>query len=139
VAGEFFVDTSVWYPFLTTDHADHRRVVAAARVLLAEHRRVVTTNLVVAETHALMLSREGRRAALAGLDGMDRSTNVVVHSTPQWEAIARRDWIERYTDHDFSLTDAVSFAVMRERRITDVLTLDRHFAVAGFRVLPEPG
>jgi predicted nucleic acid-binding protein len=137
VAGEFFVDASAWYPLLTAPHADHQRVIAAARALLEEHRRVVTTNLVVAETHALMLSREGRRAALAGLDGMDRSTDILVHSTPERERAARRDWLERYADQDFSLADAVSFAVMRERRITDVLTLDQRFAAAGFRVLPE--
>jgi predicted nucleic acid-binding protein len=59
-----------------------------------------------------------------------------VHSTGTLEAIARRDWIERYADQDFSLADAVSFAVMRERRIEEVLTLDHHFAAAGFRVLP---
>jgi predicted nucleic acid-binding protein len=46
------------------------------------------------------------------------------------------EWLERYDDQDFSFADAVSFAVMTERGITDALTLDRHFQGAGFRVLP---
>jgi predicted nucleic acid-binding protein len=137
VAGEYFVDTSGWYPLLTVTHADHARVAAAVRTQAAYRRRSVTTNIVVAETHALMLQREGRRAALVGLRTMDESARVLVHSTPALEATARREWLERYVDQDFSLADAVSFAVMRERRIEDVLTLDHHFAAAGFRVAPS--
>jgi hypothetical protein len=137
VAGEFFIDTSAWYPILDPAHPHHRALAAPLRALIAERRRVVTTNLVVSETHALMLRREGRHAALAGLDGIDRATNVLVHSTEELETAARRDWIDRFTDQRFSLADAVSFAVMRERRIEDVLTLDHRFAVAGFRVAPS--
>jgi uncharacterized protein len=137
VAGEYFVDTSAWYPLLVASHADHAGLVAAVSTLVAQRRRSVTTNLVVAETHALILHREGRDAAHAGLRAVDRAAAVLVHSAPALEAVARRDWIDRFTDQDFSLADAVSFAVMRERRIEDVLTLDHHFAVAGFRAAPS--
>ena len=137
--GEFFIDTSAWFPLLAFDHPQHAAFAEASRQLTVGRRRVVTTNLVVAETHALLLSRKGRRRALLGLDGFMRGAQVIVHSTPDLEAIARRDWIERFDDQDFSLVDAVSFAVMRARRIDDVLTLDHRFAAAGFRVLPEEG
>ena len=36
---------------------------------------------------------------------------------------------------EWSLTDCISFAVMRERAITDALTNNRHFEQAGFRLL----
>jgi len=49
---------------------------------------------------------------------------------------AQREWLERFDDQDFSLTDAVSFAVMTKRGIREALALDRHFCVAGFSVLP---
>ena len=38
-------------------------------------------------------------------------------------------------DKDWSLTDCISFVAMRQRGITDVLTGDRHFEQAGFKVL----
>ena len=38
-------------------------------------------------------------------------------------------------DKSWSLTDCISFCVMRELGITDVLTTDRHFSQAGFHVL----
>ena len=38
-------------------------------------------------------------------------------------------------DKEWSLTDCISFVVMRERDITDALTNDHHFEQAGFRIL----
>jgi predicted nucleic acid-binding protein len=139
VPGEFFIDTSAWFPLLAADHPRHVEFVALARRLTTLRLRPVTTNLVAAETHALLLSRKGRRRALTGYGALLRGVDVVVHSTPELEAAARRDWLERYDDQDFSLADAVSVAVMRARRIDEVLTLDRHFAAAGFRALPQEG
>jgi predicted nucleic acid-binding protein len=49
--------------------------------------------------------------------------------------IEAEQWLRRYADHDFSLADAVSFAIMRQRRIMEVFTFDNHFAVAGFVLL----
>jgi hypothetical protein len=46
------------------------------------------------------------------------------------------DWLSRYSDQEFSFTDAVSFAVMRQRRIREALALDQHFSTAGFEVVP---
>lgn len=63
----------------------------------------------------------------------------MVWSTPQLEDEAITDWLGRYGDQDFSFTDAVSFAVMQERNIGEALTLDHHFAAAGFRVVPAGG
>jgi predicted nucleic acid-binding protein len=135
VAGEFFVDTSAWYPLLVTSHPDHARLAATLRILISAHRRVVTTNLVVAETHVLLMRRVGRPTALRFARTVDEPPNVVVRSTRELEGAATTQWLARYADQDFSFADAVSFAVMTERRIRDVLSLDHHFAVAGFQTL----
>lgn len=61
---------------------------------------------------------------------------MIVFSTAEREARAQHDWLQRFDGQDFSLTDAVSVAVMSERRITTALALDAHFRTAGFAVLP---
>lgn len=42
---------------------------------------------------------------------------------------------EQRPDKAWSLTDCISFEVMREQKIHDALTSDRHFVQAGFRAL----
>ena len=130
---EFFVDTSAWSPLSVANHPDHARLGTALRSLIRNHRRVVTTNLVVTETHALLLRRVGRAAALTFVQTVGEPPNVVVRSTRELETAAERNWLARYDDQDFSFADAVSFAVMTERGIREALTLDHHFVVAGFR------
>ena len=55
---------------------------------------------------------------------------------------ATMEWFDRglelyetRPDKEWSLTDCISFLVMRERGVTDALTNDHHFEQAGFRVL----
>ena len=139
MAAEFFVDTSAWYPLLVAKHPDHERLAAALRSLIRDRRRLVTTNLIIAETHALLLRRIGHRTALTFAQTVDEAPNVVVRSTRELEQAAERNWLARYADQDFSFTDAVSFAVMAERRIRDVLALDHHFEIAGFTVVGRSG
>ena len=132
---ELFVDTSAWFPLLLRRHAEHDALTAVFRRRVAKGERVVTTNLVLAETHALLLCRGHRAAALTFVQTVRESPNIVVASTPELEERAIAEWLERYDDQDFSFADAVSFAVMRERRIERALTLDGHFATAGFEMV----
>ena len=107
------------------------------RSAVKERRRLVTTNLVVAETHALIMRRIHRRAALAFVREVVRAPNLVLSSSAEIETGATNDWLDRFEDQDFSLTDAVSFFVMKQRGIRDALALDHHFTVAGFDVSPS--
>ena len=38
-------------------------------------------------------------------------------------------------DKDWGLTDCISFVAMRENRLVDAMTADRHFTQAGFRAM----
>lgn len=133
---EIFVDTSAWFPLLLRRHAQHVALTTVLKRRVARGERVVTTNLVLGETHALLLYRGHRAAALAFLRAVREAPNVIVSSSPELEERAVVDWLERFDDQDFSFADAVSFAVMRERRVTSALTLDQHFETAGFEVIP---
>jgi predicted nucleic acid-binding protein len=74
--------------------------------------------------------------------GFTRLLNLL-ESDPDVDIVAPEvaDWrrgVELYNhrpDKSWSLTDCISFAVMRQRGITDALTGDRHFEQAGFNAL----
>jgi len=89
--------------------------------------------------HPVVVRTEPRETPLTFVRGVGESPNLVVASTSDLERAALRDWLEPFDDQTFSLTDAVSFAVMAERGITEALALDRHFLAAGFRTVPLSG
>ena len=64
------------------------------------------------------------------------ATHQVIFVDRDREREAVDGWLRRFRDHPLSLADAVSFTVMRERRIRQALTLDEHFELAGFEVVP---
>ena len=134
---EIFVDTSAWYGLADPHEPAHAALARALGDRVRNGALVVTTNLVVAETHALLLRRGGRRAALRFLEEVGREPILVETSGPAVEERARLDWLVRFDDQEFTLTEAVSFAVMKERGILEALTLDRHFAAAGFILVPS--
>ncbi len=131
-----FVDTSAWYPLADRAHPSHEALARTLRARVRQGATIVTTNLVVAETHALLLRRAGRRASLAFLQAVRQTPNQVEYITPEREAAAIGNWIERFSDQPFSLADAASFVVMTELGIREALTLDHHFMTAGFTALP---
>jgi predicted nucleic acid-binding protein len=132
---ELFVDTSAWLPLADPQDPHHGPLARALRERVRQGARIVTTNLVLAETHVLLLRRVHREAALAFLREVRRPPHLVVNSTEDHEVRAQHDWLERYADQDFSFTDAVSFTVMAERGVRDALALDRHFVAAGFNLV----
>ncbi len=132
-----FVDTSAWLAVLVASEPRHDAAVAAYTRLLRARSRLVTTNLVLAEMHALVVRARGVEA---GVELLER-----VHADPYHEVYfvdrdldegARQRWLRVYQDQRFSLTDAVSFELMHRERIKAALATDRHFAAAGFELLP---
>lgn len=133
------IDTSAFAALIVArehDHAAARRIQAG---LVSERWRLITTNFIVAETHALLLAREGRTPAARALQAIDHGTTAIIRVEESDERRAR-EIIHQYTDKDFSLTDVLSFAVMERLRIGHAFTFDRHFAQYGFAVLgPSSG
>jgi predicted nucleic acid-binding protein len=84
--------------------------------------------------HALILSVFGRTQAAQFLKDMQESHTVMVRVRASDEARAQQILLQ-YDDKDFSLADAISFAVMERLDIRLAFTFDRDFAQYGFTVL----
>jgi uncharacterized protein len=131
------IDASAYYALIDTHDQNHIAAREIATGLAAAGARLYTTNYILAETHALLLVRFGRTIAARALQEIDRSSATVVRVTAGDERRAR-EIIFRYTDKDFSLTDACSFSVMEHLGIPQAFAFDRHFAQFGISVL-TPG
>ena len=120
--------------------SSHREASAALSQLIAQRRRLFTTNFVLAERHALLLTRINRDTAARVLFEIDASAATTIVRVSAADERRARAIIARYRDKDFSLTDATTFAAMERLGINRAFTLDRNFAQYGWNVVgPERG
>ncbi|MGH7499783.1 MAG: type II toxin-antitoxin system VapC family toxin [Gemmatimonadales bacterium] len=135
--GALFLDTSGWLAAMSDRESAHAAAREAYAAQVSSGGVLVTTALVMGEMHALLLRFRGPAAALRFLDRVaaDPSHEIIdVDRDLRLTAVER--WLRRFGDHDFSLTDAVSFEVMRRRKMRQALALDQHFAAAGYELVP---
>ncbi len=114
----------------------HPRAAATWTTLRAGQRPLVTTGLVAAECHTLLLHRLGAAAAVSFLNGLFARPHQRI-AWPDADLVleARDRWLRRFADQSITLTDAVSFEVMRQEGIREAFTFDEDFRRAGFGVL----
>ena len=102
-------DSSAILALVDADDADHARAVAVARQIASEARPSFVSNYVEVEAHALLVRKLGRAIARQWLLTGGLS---VVRAMPREEQRAK-ELLARYTDKDWTLCDAVSFACRR--------------------------
>jgi uncharacterized protein len=128
---QVLVDTSAVYALFDRDDGFHRKAVALLRSMPGRGLTPLLTNFVVAESHALLLSRLGAAMARRWLLGQAWQIEAV---QARDEDVAK-DIVRKYTDKSFSYTDAASFAVMARMGISVAFACDLHFQQYGFKLL----
>ena len=132
-----FLDTSGWFAALSPKEAHHKESRAAYVSWIERGERLVTTNLVVAEMQILVSRFRGTDEGLRFLDSLYQDpAHEVVFVDRDLERAAVDRWLRKFREHRLSLADAVSFEVMRLRRLRRALALDAHFEAAGFELVP---
>jgi predicted nucleic acid-binding protein len=130
-----FADTSFWVALLRP-RDQYRAVSLRWKAWLTSHRvHLVTTEAVLWEWLNLCASQETRGpAALSYRDCQSDERIEVIPWRTRWTSAAFALYEQRL-DKEWSLTDCLSFEIMRTRRMTEALTADHHFTQAGFRAL----
>jgi uncharacterized protein len=128
-----FVDTSAWYELVipeTPAHAEMTQLMRAGDI------KFVTSTYVVDELISLVLKRRGHAIASSAAAHIRSAPEVrLEHPDAAEEARAWRLFLDR-PDQSYSLTDCLSFVIMRRLGITEAIAIDDHFRQEGFAVLP---
>jgi predicted nucleic acid-binding protein len=96
---------------------------------------LVTSEAVLTEVADALCRSDRRRWAVEAIRDLRDDPNV---SCEAWSENLFERALDLYAsrmDKDWSLTDCVSFVIMRDRHIESALTADIHFVQAGFRAL----
>jgi len=130
-----FADTYYWLALINPrDHA-HQEALTLSRALT---QPLVTTAWVLTEVGDAMCVPGNRPTFLKFLESVanDEETKVVA-AEQKWFDLG----VELYSarlNKKWSLTDCISFVVMKDMELPDALTGDSDFTQAGFRILMKP-
>jgi len=124
-----FIDTSAVFALLVPTDRAHGRASRVFDRLRARDAALITTSYNLVETYALLERRFGRDATAAFRSDFAPLLEVV------W---VDEDLHERGLDlmlqrpAGLSLVDAVSFIIIRDRKLDEVFAFDRYFELEGF-------
>jgi predicted nucleic acid-binding protein len=130
------IDTGAFYALTDESDSHHQDAATILGQLARGGTRLFTTNLVLAETHALIVARL-RRADIACefLNGIYSSQSMTIVRVTERDEHRARDILNHARDKLYSFTDVTSFVVMERLRITAAFTFDRNFAQYGLQLL----
>ena len=130
-----FVDSGAWIALALSRDPLHEQAKEQWDLLRGTAAKLSTSVPVVIETFTFLERNANRDVALAWKDSIH--TKGIVKLLPcdlrdldeSWAYFRRNDM------HKLSAVDATSFVIMKRARIRIAFTFDRHFAVAGFRLV----
>jgi predicted nucleic acid-binding protein len=127
-----FADTFFFFAYLNAGDDAHE---AAARCFDSFNGQLVTTEWVLTELADGMAGIGDRESFTQFVAALQADPSVtIVPSGPELFAEGLALFSSR-KDKDWSLTDCISFVVMKREGLAEALTGDHHFKQAGFKPL----
>ena len=127
-----FLDTGAIYSLADPRDLDH----AAVRAVYNDPERTfILHELILVEAFSLLTKRLHKQAAFRTVGAFRLSARV--EKTPLTPDLLEAGWerCRRFADKEWDWIDCVSFELMEHRGVREALSLDRHFAQAGFALL----
>lgn len=131
-----FLDTGFLIALELLKDQNHQIARDHWQQLALKKMKIVTTSYVFDEVVTFLNSRGHHSKAIKVGTTLLQSPSVqLIHVDEQLFAESWTMFL-KYSDKQFSLTDCVSFTVMRRENIESALAFDHHFTQAGFVRLP---
>jgi uncharacterized protein len=132
---EIFVDTSGFFSLLSPRDDSHKDAVEILKKSQRTHQLFVTTDYIIDETATLLNARGIGHFAGILFDSI-KSSNVCRIEWMDRELFTKtQTCFEKHLDHAWSFTDCFSFLIMKELKLKNALTKDKHFKEAGYAPL----
>jgi uncharacterized protein len=131
-----FLDTGYVLALELSNDQNHRAAAKHWRSLRKRLPPLITTSYVFDEVVTYFNSR-GYHAKAVEI-GNRLLTSPSVQFVQVDEGLFREGWqyFQQHHDKDYSLTDCLSFVVMKRLKIATAFAFDQHFVQAGFKKVP---
>lgn len=130
-----FLDTGFAIALASPRDRYHAKAVQLADELKTSGSSIITTRAVLLEIGAALAKVSYRGTAVSIIEMLENDPDVEIVPLRDDLFVEAFDLFRGRTDKDWSLTDCLSFEVMRQRGIQAALAADAHFQQAGFKAL----
>jgi predicted nucleic acid-binding protein len=127
-----FVDTAAWIALFNTRDSLHNHAVEVRKILRQQNASMVTTEFVLLEVADALCSHSVRTPAINFIDGLFQLPKLEIIPVSQSLLVEGWSLYKQRPDKEWSLTDCISFVVMKQLGINQAFTSDHHFEQAGF-------
>jgi uncharacterized protein len=135
MTNKVFLDTSFALALSTEHDALHGAALVLSELVDSERPRLITTHAILLEIGNALARVRHRAAAIEVIDSLQQDQDVEIVRISDDLFAQGFGLFSQRADKSWSLTDCISFVVMRDRGIVEALTSDSHFRQAGFRPL----
>ncbi len=127
-----FGDTSYYVALLGPNDQHHPQALEWSQRLLGQ---VVVTEYVLVELGSALSGLADRHLYVPFVEDLLKDPGTIFVPASQILFHQGLALFSSRRDKDWSLVDCISMVVMKQRRLQEALTTDRHFLQAGFRAL----
>ena len=129
-----FADAFYFVARLNRRDQHHERVLKFSRDFRA---RLLTSDWVLMEVADALAGSESRARVQEFILHLRQSVACEIIPASRETLDRALDLYHQHADKQWTLTDCVSFVIMRDRNVTEALTGDKHFEQAGFIALQK--
>lgn len=132
---QVFADTAYWIALTNPFHRHHEAALQCSDALASP--RILTTDAVLIEFLNALAEKDPhiRGAAIRAVEAILSNPRVTVLPQNRSSFIKGFAFYKAPADKGYSLTDCLSMTAMRDHRLSEVLTTDRHFEQEGLVAL----
>ena len=132
-----FLDTGYIIALEASDDQNHKASLQHWSFFSKNLPILFTTSYIFDETVTFFNNRGHHQKSVEIGTNLLKSPSIRFIDVDQ--ALFQEGWIyfKKHSDKTYSLTDCISFVLMKRLAIKTALTFDNHFMQAGFKILPD--
>jgi uncharacterized protein len=132
-----FLDSGYIIALEAEDDQHHKSAMNHWQLLSKSLPPIITTTYIFDEVSTFFSSRNRHSKAVEIGNNLLESELIELIQVDYELFQNGWEFFKQHRDKTFSLTDCISFVVMKERKIKSALSFDKHFRQAGFETLSK--
>ena len=132
-----FLDAGYLITLEAADDQNHQAAFSHWQKLLQTPPQIITTTYIFDEIVTFFNNRNRHAKAVEIGNNLLQSGFIEMIQVDEDLLESGWNYFQKHDDKRYSLTDCISFVVMKQRNLDSALSFDRHFTQAGFIKLPN--